>query len=107
MSKIERHEVLTVEETAKLLRVNPRAIYGMIHRGELRSIKVGRLFRIPAHQLEALLKKGEKVPASGPNNDFDEEPLSAEDLAAIRRGLEDIRAGRVVTLEEYERKRGL
>ena len=36
---------------------------------------------------------------------FDEEPLSAADLKAIRRGLEDIRLGRVLSREAYRRKR--
>jgi len=31
----------------------------------------------------------------------DEEKLSTEDLEAIRRGLEDIKNGRYITLEEY------
>ena len=36
--------------------------------------------------------------------EFDEEPLSGEDLAAVRRGLEAIQRGDFVTLEEYERR---
>lgn len=39
--------------------------------------------------------------------EFDEEPLTAEDLEAIRRGKENIKHGKVMTLEEYERKYGL
>ena len=35
-------------ELAKKLRVDQRVIYGMIDRGELRSLKVGRVIRIPA-----------------------------------------------------------
>lgn len=37
-------------------------------------------------------------------DEYDLEPLTDEDLEAIRRGKEDIAAGRVITLEEYERK---
>ena len=33
---------------------------------------------------------------------LDAEPLSEEDLASIRRGVEDIGEGRSVTLDEYE-----
>jgi hypothetical protein len=36
-----------------------------------------------------------------------DEPLSAETLAAIGEGLDDIRSGRTITLEEYRRTRGL
>ena len=39
--------------------------------------------------------------------DADDRPLSAEPLASIERGLEDIRAGRNITLEELERKCGV
>ncbi|MCK9374885.1 MAG: hypothetical protein M0P73_01920 [Syntrophobacterales bacterium] len=38
---------------------------------------------------------------------YDNEPLTPEDLEAIQRGKEDIKHGRVLTLEEYERKYGL
>jgi hypothetical protein len=34
-------------------------------------------------------------------------PLSAETRAAIEEGLEDIRNGRTIALEEYQRSRGL
>ena len=36
-----------------------------------------------------------------------DEPLSAETRAAVEEGLEDIRNGRTITLEEYRRTRGL
>jgi hypothetical protein len=39
--------------------------------------------------------------------EYDTEPLNEEDLEAIRRGKEDIAAGRCITLEAYEKKRGL
>lgn len=38
-------------------------------------------------------------------NDTDD--ISAETKAAIEEGLEDIRAGRTITIEEYRRTRGL
>jgi predicted transcriptional regulator len=37
----------------------------------------------------------------------DTEDVSAETQAAIEEGLEDIRAGRTITIEEYRRTRGL
>jgi predicted transcriptional regulator len=36
-----------------------------------------------------------------------DEPLSAETRAAIEEGLNDIRTGRTIPLEEYRRTRGL
>jgi predicted transcriptional regulator len=38
-------------------------------------------------------------------NDTDD--VSAETKAAVEEGLEDIRAGRTITIEEYRRTRGL
>lgn len=40
-------------------------------------------------------------------DDADDGPLSAETAASLERGLEDIRAGRTITLEELERKYGV
>jgi hypothetical protein len=38
---------------------------------------------------------------------YDDEPLSAEDWAAIREGKEAIRRGEFISLEELERELGL
>jgi len=64
-----------------------------------------------------LLAKIEAI-AQGPNADLlrrlveilynqEEEYFSAEDLAEIERGEEEVRRGESVSLEEYERTRGL
>lgn len=39
--------------------------------------------------------------------EFDEEPFSAEDLAAIKEGEEAFRRGEFISLEEYEKERDL
>jgi hypothetical protein len=39
--------------------------------------------------------------------EFDGEPFSAEDLAAIQEGEEAIKRGEFISLEEYEKERGL
>jgi len=38
--------------------------------------------------------------------EYDEEPFSAEDLAAIKEGEEAIERGEFISLEEYEKERG-
>jgi transcriptional regulator with XRE-family HTH domain len=64
-----------------------------------------------------LLAKIEEI-AQGPNADLlrrlveilynqEEEYFSTEDLAEIERGEEEIRRGEHISLEEYERTRGL
>ena len=38
--------------------------------------------------------------------EVDDEPLTEDDLAAIERGEEDVRLGRVKSREQYEQERG-
>lgn len=86
---------LTPEEVADELRLHKRTVYNLLRSGELKGAKVGRVWRINRADLEAYLDP------NGRNGD-DEEGLSPEDWVAVKRGLEDVRAGRYVTLEEYE-----
>jgi len=62
--------------------------------------RVGTAWRVPAAALDTYL-----TALSG--NGFDDEGLSARDLAAIRRGLADIKAGRTISRPELNRKLGL
>jgi predicted transcriptional regulator len=39
--------------------------------------------------------------------EYDEEPFSAEDLAAIKEGEEAFKRGEFISMEEYEKERGL
>lgn len=47
----------TVPEVAAYLRCSPRTIFDLIHRGELGCIRVGRLTRIRADQLQSYLQQ--------------------------------------------------
>lgn len=49
------HLVLTVSETARLLRLGRTQTYELIRSGAIPSIRLGRAIRIPRHQLAALL----------------------------------------------------
>jgi excisionase family DNA binding protein len=49
-------ETLKVAEVAKRLRVDPRTVRRMIDRGDLRGVRVGRLYRVPVDALEAYLR---------------------------------------------------
>jgi excisionase family DNA binding protein len=46
----------TIEEVAAILKVHPRTINRLLERGELRGVKVGRLWRIPEEALTAYLR---------------------------------------------------
>ena len=53
-------EVYKPSEVAKMLRVDARTVYGMIERGELPQIKVGRVIRIPRGPVDHLLGRTPK-----------------------------------------------
>lgn len=48
-------EVLTVIESARLLRIGRNAVYEAIHRGEIPHFKIGRSIRVPKAGLLQLL----------------------------------------------------
>ncbi len=58
--------------------------------------------QLPEDRLEYAKEWLEDLQANG-----EEEVLTAEEWAEIEEGREEIRRGEFVTLEEYERKRGL
>lgn len=48
--------VLTVAEVAERLSVHPKTVYSLLARGELRGVKAGRIWRVPAEELEVCLR---------------------------------------------------
>lgn len=48
-------QLATVQEAAKALGVTERTIYNLIERGDLPSVKVGRVYRV---NLEAFISRG-------------------------------------------------
>jgi excisionase family DNA binding protein len=91
-------QVLTVDEVALSLNVERKTVYGMLKRGELEGVRAGRLWRVPIAGFQNYLKV---------KSAMDDEPLSADDLAAITQGIEAIRRGDFITLEQYRSERGL
>ena len=94
-----RSEILTPEEASRYLRVHSQTVYRRLRAGKLPGAKIGDQWRIRKADLDDYLK------GSMAQSAFDEEPLSAADLKAIRRGLDDIRLGRVILREAHRRKR--
>jgi excisionase family DNA binding protein len=58
-------ELLTVAETAKLLRVSRMTVYRLVHSGELPAIQIGQGFRIPEQSLHDYIQGSEVVPDEG------------------------------------------
>ncbi|MDR2252962.1 MAG: helix-turn-helix domain-containing protein [Bifidobacteriaceae bacterium] len=54
----EKKAFLTVSEVAQTLRVSDMTIYRLVASGEIRALKVGRSYRIPADALEEWLEDG-------------------------------------------------
>ncbi|MHB1538692.1 MAG: helix-turn-helix domain-containing protein [Solirubrobacteraceae bacterium] len=53
--------VLTVEQTAAILRTGRSATYAAIHSGQIPSIRVGRSIRVPRARLAELLGESAKA----------------------------------------------
>lgn len=51
-------DVLSVSQVQQILAVGERAVYKLIHDGDLVSLKVGKGYRIPKASVEVLLKGG-------------------------------------------------
>ena len=97
----ERLRTLTVAQVAERLQVRIRTVYGLIKRGELRAVKIGRVWRVPLEALQEYLTGPAEIQAS------DAEPVSGEELADIHASLQARERGEHITLEELERKYGL
>lgn len=48
----------TPEELAALLKVTRQAIYNWIQQGRMEAVRIGRTVRIPAEEVERLLREG-------------------------------------------------
>jgi len=94
-------KMLTPEQVAERLAVTPNTVRGWLRSGMLKGVKLGnKVWRVREEALEAYICHEQSVEYGV--NDL-EEDLSEDDLKAIRRGLEDIKAGRFVTLDDYQK----
>ena len=94
-------KMLTPEQVAERLAVTPNTVRGWLRNGMLKGVKMGnKVWRVREEVLEAYICNEQSVEYGV--NDL-EEDLGDDDLKAIRRGLEDIKAGRFVTLEVYQK----
>lgn len=50
------NRALKVAEVANCMALNPKTVYRMLERGELRGVKAGRVWRVPADALAEYLK---------------------------------------------------
>lgn len=58
-------ELLSLEEAAKILRVDYKTVYRLVRNGELPAAKIGRVYRLERRDLQAYLESAkEKVAAN-------------------------------------------
>ena len=57
MDKLERR-TYTVEEAARILGISRSSAYEAARKGEIPTIRIGKLLRVPAAQLDRLLEGG-------------------------------------------------
>lgn len=119
---------LTAAQAAERLQLREDTVLRWLREGKLPGAKLGRIWRIRPEALDRFIQEaeranldtrrngeGEEEPRpedragepqpGGPAEEYDDEPLSAEDWAALREGIAAIRRGDAVNLEEYDRER--
>ncbi len=63
-------EFYTPEQLAELLQVSKPAIYKWAQEGRIKAVRIGRTVRIPASEVERLLRGGDKADEEQPDNKY-------------------------------------
>jgi excisionase family DNA binding protein len=74
-------DLLTVQETAEMLRVNPMTVRRYIASGRLAAVRIGRRIRVPREALDALARPIAAGASTKPEQPFIFKRPSAEEIA--------------------------
>ena len=74
---------LTIEEAAKVLRLGRSAAYAAARSGDLPTIRVGKSYRVPRHQLERMLGFHNDFEAAGNGLEVQSPPGVATDAPPV------------------------
>ncbi len=92
MTVVSAPELLTPAETADVLRVGRRAVYGLVERGELRHLRLGSgpraRIRIPTDALNELERAFRSSPRSKPPAERRETSVARQSSSRAHAGLE-------------------
>ena len=55
MEKLEQYATLTPIDVMDILKIGKNSVYGLLNSGQLRAVRVGRSWRIPAESLEEFM----------------------------------------------------
>lgn len=105
-TETEREEMLAPAEVAVRMGVSVDTVMRLLRSGRLAGHKFGKQWRVAGRALDSYLAvTPSQRDAPSTATDLDAEPLSAEDLMAVREGIEAIRRGDYVRLDEYAQQR--
>ena len=69
-TRISPPELMTVEEAAALLRVDPKTVYRLINSNELKAVLIGRVYRIDRADLDDFLRRAKLKTQSLPKKKY-------------------------------------
>lgn len=52
----EYDDILTIDDLAKMLKIGKNKAYGLLYNGEIKSIRIGKIYRIPKGNVIEYLK---------------------------------------------------
>ena len=53
--------LLTTQEACEVLKIGMNALYGLLHSGELKAFRNGRVWRIPKEAVEEYIRKSARL----------------------------------------------
>ena len=93
-------KMLTPEEVAIRLSVKPNTVRTWLREGSLKGVKLGkRIWRVKEVDLHSYICCEQSSEYTIEDND---DLLSEGDLKAVRQGLDDIKSGRFISLNDYQ-----
>ena len=63
-------QLMTVEEAAALLRVDPKTVYRLINSNELKAVLIGRVYRIDSADLDDFLRRAKLKTQRAPKKKY-------------------------------------
>jgi len=69
-ASISPRQLMTVEEAAALLRVDPKTVYRLINNNELKAVLIGRVYRIDSVDLDDFLRRAKLKTQRAPKKKY-------------------------------------
>lgn len=69
-TRVSQPQLMTVEEAAALLRVDPKTVYRLINNNELKAVLIGRVYRIDSVDLDDFLRRAKLKTQRAPKKKY-------------------------------------